>query len=81
MAKREKFEKDHGKEITAPKATASGAGFEVVAFQVVEQVVQRATVHVARDGKVKAQFASVAASLPLVAVHQAVGRSLLAVGS
>ncbi|MEO6042650.1 MAG: hypothetical protein ABIQ47_01850 [Tepidiformaceae bacterium] len=69
LAKREKFGKDHGKEITPPKATASGAGFEVVAFQVVEQAVQRATVHVARDGKVKAQFASVAASLRLVAGH------------
>ena len=33
------------------------------------QVVQRATVHVAGDGKVTAQFASVAASLPLVAGH------------
>ena len=69
LAKREKFEKDHGDEITAPKATAGGAGFDVVAFQVVEQAVQRVTVHVARDGKVKAQFASVAASLPLVAGH------------
>ena len=73
MAKREKFEKDHGKEITAPKATASGTGFEVVTFQVLEQVVQSATMHVARDGKVKARFASVAASLPLVAGHRAVG--------
>ena len=69
VARRAKFEKDHGEEITAPKATASGTGFDVVAFQVVEQAVRRVTVHVARDGKVKAQFASVAASLPLVAGH------------
>ena len=69
VARREQFEKAHGKEIAAPRATARGAGFEVIAFQVVEQEVQRATVQIDADGAVKADFAPIAEKLPLVAGH------------
>lgn len=69
VARREKFEQEHGAEITAPKATANGAGFEVIVFRVLEQDVQRATVKVSKDGAVKAEFVSIAANLPLVAGH------------
>ena len=69
VIKREEFDKEGGKVIAAPKAEAKGSGFEVTAYQVVEQEVQRATVQVAKDGKVKAEFDPVAAGLPLVAGH------------
>lgn len=69
VARREQFEKDHGKEIAAPKAKADGAGFEVVAVLVVEQEVQRATVHITSKGAVNAGFVAVATNLPLVAGH------------
>ncbi len=69
VAKREAFEAEHGKEIAAPKATAKGAGFEVVAYRVVEQEIQLATVHVAKDGEVTAEFEPIASRLPLVAGH------------
>lgn len=69
VATREKFEAGHGSEISAPKATANGAGFEVIAFRVVEQELQRATVEIGAGGKAKAEFASVAAGLPLVSGH------------
>ncbi len=69
LAKREAFEAEHGKEIAAPNATAKGAAFEVVAYRVVEQEIQLATVHVSKNGNVKAEFEPVASQLPLVAGH------------